>query len=223
MAEPVDFYFDFTSPYAYFASLHVDEIGQRHDCDVVWKPVCYPQTSKSVVPSANDDTITDDLFVNDGASKDWTTQYWARARALQAEYVLMDTARVARLHRIELNCAFPLATSETADRAYMWLYDQSPRVARNFAQAVFHAHWRLGQNIEDHGLLGDCGAAAGQDPDAVKVCLSDAATLTRIQSHRKDVEATGVFAAPSLRVAGQLFWGWDRMAMAEAWLEHGGW
>ena len=38
MAEPIEFYFDFSSPYGYLGAQRIDEIGARHGRDVAWKP-----------------------------------------------------------------------------------------------------------------------------------------------------------------------------------------
>ncbi len=38
MSEPIKFYFDFSSPYAYFASFKIDEASKALDREVIWKP-----------------------------------------------------------------------------------------------------------------------------------------------------------------------------------------
>jgi 2-hydroxychromene-2-carboxylate isomerase len=35
---PIDFYFDFSSPYGYFASLRIDELAARYARTVNWRP-----------------------------------------------------------------------------------------------------------------------------------------------------------------------------------------
>lgn len=200
VSEPIEFYFDFTDPYAYFTSLHVDEIGARHKRETVWKPVTGSViTNQTVEQSAE------------------------AATHAHGVYTMRDMARVARLHHIELNVMHPMASSLPADTAYIWLFDQAPRVAKNYAQAVFHAHWRLGQNIEDPAMIGDCAAAAGQDPETVIACMKEAPARDRLRTAQADALTSGIFAAPTIVVDGELFWGWDRMAMAEAWLENNGW
>ena len=39
MANPFDFYFDFSSPYGYFASTRIDELAARYGRSVVWRPM----------------------------------------------------------------------------------------------------------------------------------------------------------------------------------------
>ena len=39
MADPIDFYFDFSSPYGYFASTQIDRIAAKHGREVAWRPI----------------------------------------------------------------------------------------------------------------------------------------------------------------------------------------
>ena len=63
MSAPIDFWFDYSSPYGYLASERVEPIAARHGRDVVWRPILLgaifkrtggaPLTSKSPVPIAS--------------------------------------------------------------------------------------------------------------------------------------------------------------------------
>ncbi|MCB1921958.1 MAG: DsbA family protein, partial [Candidatus Competibacteraceae bacterium] len=39
MCEPIEFYFDFSSPYAYLASERVDDLAAKHGRKVKWRPM----------------------------------------------------------------------------------------------------------------------------------------------------------------------------------------
>ena len=39
MAAPLDFYFEFASPYGYIASLRIDAIAAAHEREVTWRPI----------------------------------------------------------------------------------------------------------------------------------------------------------------------------------------
>ena len=39
MNSPIDFYFDFSSPYGYFAAMMIEELADRHNREVNWKPI----------------------------------------------------------------------------------------------------------------------------------------------------------------------------------------
>ena len=38
MAAPIEFYFDFSSPYGYVASAKIDAIAAKHGREVLWRP-----------------------------------------------------------------------------------------------------------------------------------------------------------------------------------------
>ena len=39
MPAPIDFYFEFASPYGYFASLRIDAIAAAYEREVTWRPI----------------------------------------------------------------------------------------------------------------------------------------------------------------------------------------
>ena len=44
MAEPIDFYFDFSSPYGYLASTEIDALAARHGRSVTWQDLARRQS-----------------------------------------------------------------------------------------------------------------------------------------------------------------------------------
>ena len=38
MPQAIDFYFDFSSPYAYLGSERIDALTAKHGCEVIWRP-----------------------------------------------------------------------------------------------------------------------------------------------------------------------------------------
>ena len=99
MTAPIDFYFDFSSPYGYFASTRIDEIAQKYGRGVMWHPillgVVFKTTGSSPLPSI----------------------------PLKGEYCWRDFERTAQFHNIEYKrpTHFPLPTQHAA-RAVLWLH-----------------------------------------------------------------------------------------------------
>ena len=88
VAEPVDFYFEFASPYGYIASLRVDAIAAAYDREVVWRPIMLGAALKAT-GSAPNATVP-----------------------LKGPYLLHDVARFARMLDIPL---VPPAVGGTPD------------------------------------------------------------------------------------------------------------
>ena len=46
MTAPLEFHFDFSSPYGYLASARIDALAAKHGREVVWKPILLGATFK---------------------------------------------------------------------------------------------------------------------------------------------------------------------------------
>jgi 2-hydroxychromene-2-carboxylate isomerase len=60
---PINFYFDFISPFGYFASLRIEELGRRHGREVEWTSMLLGVSVLKVmgIPPV---AISDDHFMN---------------------------------------------------------------------------------------------------------------------------------------------------------------
>jgi 2-hydroxychromene-2-carboxylate isomerase len=100
MAESIDFYFDFSSPYGYFAAEKIDEIAARHARSVVWRPILL------------------------GAVFKITGQQPLPSIPLKSDYAKRDLERCARLFGLpfRIPSTFPIAGTAPS-RAFYWLAD----------------------------------------------------------------------------------------------------
>jgi len=69
--------------------------------------------------------------------------------------------------------------------------------------AVMEAHWRRGEDIEDPAVLSACAAAAGLDPGAALVALSDPGIASRVDAMGAEARRAGVTGIPTLLVGRQ--------------------
>ena len=124
-APPLDFYFDFSSPYGYLMSEKIDAVAARHGRKVRWHPILLGIIFKAT------------------GSAPLTLQNPAKAA-----YSIQDFERSARFMGIPYRhpSRFPLATQNAA-RAYYWLHGQDCGLARQFAQAVNRALFVDDQDI----------------------------------------------------------------------------
>ena len=200
MAEPIDFHFDFASPYGYFASLSVDAAAAKHGRTVTWRPVLL------------------------GAVFKVTGMRPVLEQPLRGEYLRHDVTRIARL----LGCpfAFPDSTPVNplaASRAYWWRFAEDPEGAKALARALFHAHWGEGRDIGPPETVLDVAASLGLDRAAVAAGMQDQTAKDRLRAETDRAVSGGVFGSPFMTVDGEPFWGWDRLDMLDRWLERGGW
>ncbi len=199
MPSPIDFYFDFTSPYAYLMSEKIDALAARFDRSVIWRPF-----------------LLGVAFQASGAAP-------FSAQSPKAPYLLRDFDRSARFLGVPytLPANFPLATQNAA-RAYYWLQDRDAQQARAFAHAVFRAFFVSGRDISASGEIVALAAGQGADGEDLAAALTAPALKERLKAECAAAIANGVFGAPYVIIDGEPFFGVDRLPQIERWLSRGG-
>ena len=82
--------------------------------------------------------------------------------------------------------------------------------------AIFDHIWKHGRAGDGIGALADVARAIGVDDAETAVAREDIKTALR--ANTEAALAAGVFGVPTLRIGGELFWGYDATAMIEDWL-----
>ncbi|MGE5475815.1 MAG: 2-hydroxychromene-2-carboxylate isomerase [Bacteroidales bacterium] len=200
MPSAIDFHFDFSSPYAYFASTQVDALAARHGRQCRWRPMLLAPAFQA---SGNVRLID---------------------QPMKGVYSRHDWDRVARLHGIPygLPDPFPVATVAAA-RAFWWLDATRPELAKPFGHAIFAAYFADGRNISEREVVAEVGASLGIAPADLLAAIELPEIKARLRQETEGAIADGVFGAPFLVVDGEPFWGFDRLPMVEEWLRRGGW
>ena len=200
MTAPIDFYFDFYSPYGYLASTRIDGIAARHGREVVWRPF-----------------LLGPAFVATGHRPLTDTP-------LMGDYVTRDFARSARLLGVPFRMPeeFPKAALAPA-RAYYWLFDDRPDVAKALARAVYHATFGEGRDGTRPELVAELAAGLGVDPEQLLAAIGRPDVKERLKSETGAAMQRGVFGSPYVFVDEEPFWGNDRLDQVERWLQTGGW
>ena len=117
---------------------------------------------------------------------------------------------------------FPIATLAAA-RAFYWLDDGDPALARKFARAAFHAYFGEGRDITEAETVADIAEPLGIDKDALLSAVQDPAIKERLKIETTQALEAGVFGSPFVIIDGEPFWGSDRLWMIRRWLKSGGW
>lgn len=196
----LEFWFDFSSTYAYFAARDVNALAERAGVTVTWRPF-----------------MLGAVFAVTGASGLSSTP-------LKKDYAMTDWRREAR--RRGETITFPKdhpITALAATRAFYAIEDHDPEAAVGFAQQVFAQYYRGKLDTNDPAAVAALAAHVGLSEGNV----FDAMQTTRIKSRAKTIceegIVRGVCGSPFFFFAGEPFWGWDRMPMLERWITEGGW
>lgn len=200
MAEPIEFYFDFSSPYGYLLSERIDEVAARHGRKVKWRPILLGVVFKAT------------------GSAPLTLQFPAKA-----EYSVRDFERSARFLGVPYRHPgkFPLPT-QAAARAYYWLHGQDCSQARAFAHAAYRALFVEDRDISSPDVVADIANRLGLDRDGVTAAIQSPEMKDRLKAECDAALAKGVFGSPHVIIDGEPFFGADRLPQIEKWLETGG-
>jgi 2-hydroxychromene-2-carboxylate isomerase len=194
----IDFYFDFSSPYSYIASEWIEALAARHARTVRWQAVLLGATFQAAELKS------------------------PVSHPIKREYSMLDFERSARFAGVPLTMPtpFPIPTQNAA-RVFWWLDGQDPQRAKAWAQHVFRAYFTRGVAPSDPAALKGLAEEFGLAPEAAEAVWNDPEGKARLKQANDNAIAAGVFGAPFFVIDGEPFWGNDRRAQMERWLEKG--
>ena len=197
---PIDFWFEFSSPYGYIASQLADDLEKRMGRPMKWRPMLLGPIFKV------------------------TGQAPLTEIPLKGPYSKRDFLRSARMHGVAYRqpSKFPIGTV-AAVRAFYWLDDRDPAQARALAKALYKAYFADDVDIGAPATVLEIAKSLGIDAQAMAAALEDPAIKERAKKEVEGAIAAGVFGSPFFVVDGEPFWGVDRIPMLEEWVRRGGW
>ena len=198
----VDFFYDFSCPYAYLAHTQIEAVCERAGAELVWRPMLLGGVFQAV----------------------GTVQVpFAAMTASKARHNAFDMLRWADHFDVPLTLP-PTHPNRTvlALRATLAAGAEIPRASK----ALFAAYWVLGRDVAQPDVVREALDRAGLDGDALVARAEDPEIKAALRVRTDEAVAHGVFGAPAFvvtapGVAGDLFWGQDRLDFVEKSL--GGW
>lgn len=197
---PIEFWFDFASPYAYLAAQSIEETGARLGRRIRWRPFLL------------------------GVAFRTTGMTPLNRIPLRGDYARHDIARLAR--RLGVPYREPVAQAQLSlptSRAFYWLERVAPPLAPAFARAALDAVFGAGADLSRPEGVAEVVAAVGGDAAAVPAALAAPAVKEALRAATEEALARGVFGSPFMIVDGEPFWGGDRLPLLEEWVRRGGW
>jgi 2-hydroxychromene-2-carboxylate isomerase len=201
MNEPIDFYFDFISPFAYIGSTQVEAVAARHGRTVNWRPVLLGITVMKVM-----------------GLKPLTQT------PLKSGYLRHDATRMAHIYDVPFRYhGLTGHNSLAASRAFLWLMDQDRDLAMRFARRIFQRLWVDSLDITAAEDVAAEAAALGVNGHDLLVAILSPEGKQALHKAVDDAIARGVFGVPFFIADGEPIWGGDRLWMLDHWLAHGSW
>lgn len=197
--KPIEFYFDFNSPYGYVAAHLIDNIAERYERTTDWHPI-----------------LLGVIFKETGARP-------MREVPIKGAYQARDAARMCRYYGVTYrepdNHPFsPVAAS----RAFYWVKDRDTAKAKELAMALYTAALANNQDISTPDNVAKIAATIGIDEKELLAALDDPAVKQRLRDETEAARQKGVFGSPFVIVDGEPFWGIDRFEIIDEWLVTGG-
>ena len=197
--KPIDFYFDFSSPYGYLASQKIEALAERHGRTVDWHPM-----------------LLGVVFKQTGAAP--LTEV-----PVKGPYSKHDFSRSARFHGVEFNMppVFPIP-AQAPSRVVLWAKQKSAADGARLAKALYRAFFVEGRDISKPDVAAEIAGEQGLDAAQARAAIDDPAIKDALKREVDGAIGAGVFGSPFVVIDGEPFWGLDRFDQAERWLREGG-
>jgi 2-hydroxychromene-2-carboxylate isomerase len=193
----VEFYYDYYSPYSYFAAEKLEDLRQAFDLEIVWKPV----------------DIVRMLRLDEGDCYN----------AMKRTYVNKDVAHCAEFFGLPVRMPRPFPVRSQLALITSLVVDESGFLPA-FARATFQAAWARSRDIGDEDVLSECIRDTGGRPKEIldKVGAMKKEGSEKIRTLTDAAMRKNVFGVPMFVYANQMLFGSDRLPMLKAWLAQTG-
>ncbi|WP_374527000.1 2-hydroxychromene-2-carboxylate isomerase [Novosphingobium sp.] len=188
------FYFDFGSPYAYFARHKLVEIAARHGCGIDYRPI---DLKRAKLESGNNGPPTVAIpnklaFANRDFAR-WAERYGVPFKSIGG----IEGVR-------ELNIGALYALNRGQGAAYI--------------ERVFDHCWGHGGRPDDQAFVAGLIADMGWDADDFRAFVASDAAAAKYESVFQLAVADHVFGVPAFVIGDELWWGNDRLFMVDEYL-----
>ena len=188
MAAPIEFWFDFSSPYGYLASERIESLAQEHGRSVVWRPFLLGAVFKVTGGGAN------------------------ALDPMRGAYFRHDMVRSARYYGLPVTMPerFPFA-AVASSRAVYWQEAQDAVKVPSLVHALYRTAFVQGGSIGTPAGVTAAAVEAGIDPARLEAGLQDPQTKAALKTRTDEAIDRGIFGSPFMVVDGEAFWGVDRL------------
>lgn len=188
----IDLYYDYRSPFAYFATQRLTLLSKL-GAEIVWKPVL----------------ISGLLNLQDG--REITADVQDPLCPAKRAHFMADIFRLIEYWNIAFAPPMPTPPVCDAAMAISALLVSKGVEHSAFRNRIFEAVWQNQSNVEDREVLCQCAAESGLDLDVNDQLIRDGSAI--LLERTKLAFSQGVFGVPTFVKGDELYFGADRMEL----------
>ncbi len=193
MAETMDFYFDFLSPFSYLAHQRAPALAAKFRRELVYKPADLGELKTRAG--------------NTGPS--------TREIPIKHAYARIDMARWAKRYGAPIQPP-KSGNSKRLNRGAFFAIDRGQ--ARDYVTRAWAKTWGGGGDPADEALLRDVAREMDWDPAAFLAFTAAPESEARYKASTDEAHKRGVFGVPTIFVDKEMWWGNDRLEFVEEYL-----
>jgi 2-hydroxychromene-2-carboxylate isomerase len=182
MADKVQFYFSFRSPYSWLALYRISLIRNELPVEIQLTPVFPPRDKENFMLSDQN----------------------------KVKYIVKDVNRIATAYGLDMKWPEPFDTDWLAVHiAYIYAAEQGKGIP--FCLAVYHARFIEGKDVGDETIMREASLACGLDADTLIDVQSKREYKIKLLKGMASAGDEGVFGVPYFLYGDSAYWGNDRL------------
>lgn len=190
----IEFWFDFASTYSYLSAMRIEALARQAGITVVWRPF-----------------LLGPAFLALGWNDSPFNIYPPKGR-----YMWRDLERLCDKYGLAFKRPSKFPRKGLRAARVVCANDEAPWMPA-FVRAVFSANFAEDRDIGERAVIADILVFQGLPADDLITTAEMPENKERLRRRSEQAIELGLFGAPSFIVAGELFWGNDRLEDALTW------
>ena len=189
MIKPLEFYFDFISPYSFLAHKQIRKIENNEGIKIIYKPVLLGGLH-------NLHGIKAPAFI-----------------PAKAKHMVRDCKLIAEKNniRFKFNSYFPIRSLNLMRGV---LVAEEDNVKKYYIDNIFNTIWQDGLNMNDAIVIQKILQNLNINPKTFSLRTTSSLIKDLLRKKTNEAYEKGVFGAPTFVVNNKVFWGQDRIEFA---------
>ena len=189
MIKPLEFYFDFISPYSFLAHKQIRKIENEEGMKIIYKPILLGGLH-------NLHGIKAPAFI-----------------PAKAKHMVRDCKLIAEKNniRFKFNSYFPIRSLNLMRGV---LVAEEDNIKKYYIDNIFNTIWQDGLNMNDTIVIQKILQNLNINPKTFSLRTTSSLIKDLLKKKTNDAYEKGVFGAPTFLVNNKIFWGQDRIEFA---------